>query len=70
MSADVTADLTVEVRLNLLDFSWSWEIRHTRTHPLVESGAGRQDYPSAHDAYSAGSTRLAALTAGNVEEAA
>jgi len=42
MSADVTADLTVEVRLNLLDFSWFWEIRHARTHTLVESGTGRQ----------------------------
>ncbi|OLD95421.1 MAG: hypothetical protein AUG80_16695 [Candidatus Rokubacteria bacterium 13_1_20CM_4_68_9] len=70
MSADVTADLTVEVRLNLLDFSWSWEIRHARTHTLVESGAGRQDYPSADDAYAAGCARLAALSAGDVEEAA
>ena len=70
MSADVTADLTVEVRLNLLDFSWSWEIRHARTRTLVELGTGRQAYPSADDAYSAGCARLAAITAGDVEEAA
>jgi len=66
----MSADLTVDIRLNFENFSWSWEIRHARTNTLVESGAGRQDYPSADDAYLAGCARLTTLTAGVVEEAA
>jgi len=68
--AAMSADLTVDIRLNLQDCSWSWEIRHARTNTLVESGAGRHDYPSADDAYYAGCARLDALTAGDVDEAA
>ncbi len=59
----MSGDLTVDVRLNLHDFSWSWEIRHARTNTLIESGAGRHDYPSADDAYVAGCARLDALIA-------
>jgi len=66
----MSADLIVDVRLSLENFSWSWEIRHARTNMPVESGAGRQDYPSADDAYLAGCARLTALTAEGVEEAA
>jgi hypothetical protein len=66
----MSADLTVDIRLNLENFSWSWEIRHARTNTLVESGAGRQDYPSADDAYFAGCARLDALAAGDVDKAA
>jgi len=66
----MSADLTVDVRLNLQDFSWSWEIRRASTNTVVESGAGRQNYPSADDAYLAGCARLTALSAEDVEEAA
>ena len=62
----MSADPTVEVRLNLKDFSWSWEIRHAGTNTLIESGAGRDDYPSADDAYLAGCARLAALVASDL----
>ena len=66
----MSADLTVDLRLSLENFSWSWEIRHARTNTLVESGAGRHAYPSADDAYLAGCARLDALTAGDVDRAA
>jgi len=58
----MSADLTVDVRLSLQDFSWSWEIRDSRTNTLIEAGAGRQDFPSADDAYAAGCARVSALT--------
>ena len=66
----MSADLTVDVRLNLQDFSWSWEIRDSRTNTLIESGAGRQDYPSADDAYAAGCARASTLTTTGLGEAA
>jgi len=66
----MSADLTVDIRLNLHDFSWSWEIRHAQTNALVESGAGHQEYPSADDAYAAGRVRLNALLTRELGEAA
>ncbi len=66
----MSADLTVDLRLSLKDFSWSWEIRHAQTNTLIESGAGRQDYASADDAYLAGRVRLEALSVSDVGKAA
>ena len=57
----MSADLIVDVRLSLQDFSWSWEIRHARTNALIESRVGRRDYMSPDSAYLAGCARLNAL---------